>query len=191
MKLIKNKRAQDMKSKISSASPFGKRAQEEMVGFALIIIIVAVIFIVLLSFYLRGSQEKRSESPEANSFLQAILQYTTNCEENSDNITLQKLVYKCDKEELCDNGKKSCDILKENVQDILKASFGEINEGNVQNSVTKGYSFVILKTLSGRETEILNVTRGVVTNNYKGADQALPPSRGNWDNAIIIFDIYS
>ena len=53
------------------------KGQEEMVGFAIILVIVAIIFIVLLAFYLRGSQAERIKSPEANSFLQAVLQYTT------------------------------------------------------------------------------------------------------------------
>src|SRR4030042_5939088 len=71
------------------------KAQDEMVGFALIIIIVAVIFIVFVSIYLNKPKEKTVDY-QANSFVQSMLQYTTICEdENLENLTVQDLMAKC------------------------------------------------------------------------------------------------
>ena len=58
-----------------------KVGQDEMVGFGLIIILVAIIFIVFISIYIRKPTEKVNDY-EANSFIQSVLQYTTNCEED-------------------------------------------------------------------------------------------------------------
>jgi len=46
------KRGQEQKGKILVAKP--KRAQEEMVGFALIVVIVAVIMLIFLGFSIKG-----------------------------------------------------------------------------------------------------------------------------------------
>src|SRR3989338_7985995 len=56
-----------------------KRSQEEMVGFALIIILVSIILLVFLAFSLSKSKTESTESYEVNSFLQSTLQYTTAC----------------------------------------------------------------------------------------------------------------
>ena len=85
----------------------------------------------------------------------------------------------------------ACDVLEWTMEGILEESFGEIDEEDLENSIVKGYSFVILITEGESEQELLNIADGVVTNNYKGADQVLPPSRGNWDSAIVFVDIYS
>ena len=56
------------------------KGQEEMVGFALIVIIVAIILLVIIGLSLgtRGNREA-VQSYEAESFLSAALQYTSNC----------------------------------------------------------------------------------------------------------------
>lgn len=58
-----------------------KKAQEEMVGFVLIMLIVAIIFLVFLGLYLRGaSQESTKDSKDVSAFLEAVSKTTTNCE---------------------------------------------------------------------------------------------------------------
>jgi len=58
---------------------YNKKAQEEMVGFALIIIVVAVILLVFLSIGLRKDGREDVESYEVASFIQSLLQYHTSC----------------------------------------------------------------------------------------------------------------
>ena len=76
----KTKKAQEQKSKILVALP--KRAQEEMVGFALIVIIVSVILVIFLGFSLRDQGKENVESYEVESFIQSFLQYTSECRDN-------------------------------------------------------------------------------------------------------------
>jgi len=157
-----------------------KRGQEEMVGFALIIIIVAIIFIVLLVSYIKNSsQSENLANQEANSFIQASLQYTTLCEQNLKNITLQELIFTCQKEESCAYGMNSCSVLNSTIKGLITKSW---NVG-VNNSI-KGYSLLIFS----EEEQILNITSGVVTNNYKGAEQDFAK-----DNKLvtILFNAYS
>ena len=59
-----------------------KKAQEEMVGFALIIILVAVILLIFLGFSLRDQEKETIESYEVESFIQSFLQYTSDCRDN-------------------------------------------------------------------------------------------------------------
>lgn len=165
MKSKNNKRTQGMKSKISLASPFGKKAQEEMVGFALIIILVSIIFIVLLASYIRKPQSENIESPEVNSFVQSFLQYTTECEQNSENLTLQRLILECQKKEICDNRKETCKVLNDTLKSLITESW---NVG--PQSPVKGYNLIILS----ENKQVLNLTGGVVTKNYKTAPQSLP-----------------
>jgi len=57
-----------------------KHSQEEMVGFAIIIIVVAVILLVFLSIYLLKPSKTNLENYEIKSFINSFLEYTTSCE---------------------------------------------------------------------------------------------------------------
>lgn len=154
------------------------RGQEEMVGFALILIIVAIIFIVLLSFYIKKPQEN-VENAQANSFVQAFLQYTTACEQNSENITLQRLIFKCQEKANCSYNMNPCKVLNDTLKGIVKESW-DVGEKNP----VKGYSLIILT----EKGQVLNLSEGVVTKNYKGSEQDF----GKGDEFItILFNAYS
>jgi hypothetical protein len=164
-----------------------KRGQEEMVGFALILILVAIIFIVFISIYIKRPVEKVNDY-EVNSFVQAVLQYTTVCqEENLENLTIQELIGKCQDKNLCYYKEmKPCDLLNSTIKDIVKESW------NVKpGSPIKGYSFII--NISRGEDlpqeRFLNITGGVGTNNYRTGFQ--PFGNPNGENVIILFNAYS
>ena len=168
-----------------------KKGQEEMVGFGLILIIVAIVFIVFISVYIRKPSESVTDY-ESNSFVQSILQYTTICqEENLQNLSVQELISKC--QEGVNNCYsvnyriiKQCDILIKTVKNITQDSW---NVG--PKNPVKGYSFIINASAAENvpEKQLLNITNGVVTNNYKGAEQDFgDPSGGH---VIILFDAYS
>ena len=89
-----------MKNKIKQRKEINKKlilenksAQEEMVGFGLIIVLVAIIFIVFIAIYLKKPVEV-TEDYEIGSFIQSTLQYTTICEDNNGNVTVQDLIKK-------------------------------------------------------------------------------------------------
>jgi hypothetical protein len=141
-----------------------KQGQEEMVGFALILILVAIILVVLLASYINKPQSDNLGNPEVNSFVQSFLQYTTPCEEaNSINVSVQKIIFKCQEGEICSYNMNPCKVLNDTLKGIVQKSW-DVGEDNP----VKGYSLVIISKEKG---QVLNLTGGVVTNNYKGSEQ--------------------
>jgi len=141
-----------------------KRAQEEMVGFALIIMVVAVIFLVFLGISLRTPEKEGVESYEVESFIQAFLQYDTDCVETYETnyLSIRKLIFSCVSEESCLDERNSCDVLESVLEEIAEESWQVEGDRPV-----KGYELKIL--LNGEE--ISSFQEGNMTNNYKGAVQ--------------------
>lgn len=156
-----------------------KRAQEEIVGFAIIIIIVAIILLFMLSFYLKSEKKEIVESYEANSFVQAFLHYTTECRDYSEYLSIRNLIFECDKGESCLDGEKACDILNSTLENILVKSWPTGEDRPI-----KGYELQIFAD----PTELISLTKGNITGNYKGAQQKLPPKGGS--NINISFRVY-
>jgi hypothetical protein len=100
-----------------------KKAQEEMIGFAVIIIIVAVILLIFLAIFIRKPQKDSVESYEVQSFLQAMLQYTTNCSNTLEKINLQRVIFACYSNEMCLNGESACKILNNTLIGIVESSW--------------------------------------------------------------------
>lgn len=160
-----------------------KRGQEEMVGFALIIIIVSVVILFLLAFSLKSKDKENVESYELSSFLQSTLQYTTSCQVNGKNLSVQNLIFECADGASCDGfegtlGESSCDRLNSDLSGILNGSWPAGPENPV-----KGYNF----TISANEVELVSLAKGNVTSNYKGTVQSL--ARGS-DSLRIMFKTY-
>ena len=140
-----------------------KFGQEEMVGFALIIIIVAIVILVFLGFSLRTSQKETVESYEAESFIQSFLQYTSECKNEMENIPIRDLIFSCDKKESCAGGRNSCEVLSSELSGIINQSW-QIGE----ERPVKGYELMIF---NDRNETILNLVGGNMTENSKGGAQ--------------------
>ncbi len=139
-----------------------KRSQEEMIGFALIIIIVAVILLVFLGISLRQPQKETVESYEVDSFIQAFLQYTSDCKDNIEYLPIQKLVFRCIDNEECADGRDACDVLNSTLTEIGKESW-KIEEGRP----LKGFD---LEIISEKKT-IISIKEGNITKNSRGSSQ--------------------
>ncbi len=151
-----------------------RKAQEEIIGFGLIIIIVAVILLVFLGFSLRDQQKEPVESYEVESFIQASLQYTTDCRDNLEYLSIQKLIFNCNNKELCLDGRNTCDVLNTTLKKIVEESWKIKGDRPV-----KAYRL----NITSNEKEMLLIKQGNTTNNYKGSIQDF--SRGG--NSIEIF----
>jgi len=158
-----------------------KSGQEEMVGFALIIILVAIIFLVFLSVYVKKPQSEDIDNPEANSFVQSFLQYTTTCEEeNMNNLSVQRLISRCQEKKMCSYDKEPCKILNDTIKNIINESW-KVGPTNY----VKGYSLII----NVGDKQFLNVTKGVVTNNYKTGQQDIPNPKE--ESTLVLFYAYT
>lgn len=158
-----------------------KKAQEEIIGFALILVIVGIILLILVGFYINNNSNESIESYETESFLQAFLQYTSDCRDqnNLEYITIQKLIMSCEEDDLCLDGKNTCSVLNSTSKEIIETSWG-VEEGNN----IKGYVLGI----KSETKEILSLQDGNVTGNYKGAVVEFS-KRGN--SIILDFEVYS
>ena len=139
-----------------------KRSQEEIVGFALIIIIVSVILLVFLSFSLRKSNDMEIDSYEVEGFIQAFLQHTSDCEDARGFLSVQELIFSCDNNEKCQDSRSTCEVMESTLTEICENSW---NVG--ADTPIKGYELKIISD----GTEILLLNEGNLTQNYKGASQ--------------------
>ncbi len=156
----------------------GRKAQEEIVGFAIIVVIVSLIVVFFLVFSL--SDEGKRESYEASSFLQSMLYHTTSCEIGSELLSVQELIVSCHREERCLNREEdACIVLNQTLQGILEESWSVGPDFPV-----KGYDFKI----SSGEEEILFTRAGNSTGNYKGSQQIVPSSG---TSVNVAFTVYS
>ena len=146
-----------------------KKAQEEIIGFAIIIIIVSVILLFFLVFSI-SSSNKGGESYQASSFLESALVYTSSCEKGSSYLSMSELIVSCYNEGYCEiEGERedSCIVLNEILSGLLEASWTVGSDFK-----TKGYK---IEAISDSET-IFSISKGNITNSYKEANQIIPYS---------------
>ena len=155
-----------------------KQGQEEIVGFAIIIVIVYVILLVFLSFFLRSSRTMEIQSSEVEGFIQAFLQQTSDCEDALGFLSVQKLMFSCDNGEICFDERSACDVLDSTMQEISENSW---NVG--EDTFIRGYK---LRMISEDE-EIFMLEKGNITRNYKGA---LQPFSKRGKDYEVSFNLY-
>jgi len=159
---------------------FRKKAQEEMIGFALIIILVSVILLAFLGFSLSKTPRDLVESYEVENFIQAFLQYTTECEKGfAEYFSVQDLIFECDLKNECPNEEKTaCEVLNNTLNDVLGEAW-PVGE----DRPNKGYEL----SIETEDKRILNILEGNITRNFKGASQTFSKRRTNFD---IVFKAY-
>jgi hypothetical protein len=165
MKINKRKRVQDYKSKISSANP--KKGQEEIAGFAVILVLVGVIIVLFLGFMLIKEPKEKVDDYQVTSFIQSFLQVTTLCEQNGENLSVKDLLEECQKEADCSYGMKSCNVLNTTLSGILEESW-EVGEEEV--FPLQGYQL----NITSYGEKMLFLKKGIITREYKGSSQSLP-----------------
>jgi hypothetical protein len=155
----------------------GRRGQEEIVGFVLIIVIVAVIFLVFLGISLRQETSSVSNEIDVYQFLESSMEFTTECSKRfeGDFLVLGELFEECYSESRCLNGIEACEVLNENLDKILDASW---NVG--EESVIKGYKFqsVYLADTDSSREEIVNREKGICGESLRGSSYISPAFPG-------------
>lgn len=150
-----------------------KKAQEEIVGFAVIVVIVAIILVIILAFMLNKGTGKATfqTTYQAESFTHSVLQYTSDCFDGLIYMPIQELAISCNNNEQCTDGRNSCDVLNETIVNIIDKSW---NVG--ENNPIKGYELVI-----GTETNsLLDLKKGNETLDSRGSIEAFSRSSVNY-----------
>lgn len=138
-----------------------KKAQEEIVGFVLIILLVVIVMVIFLGISLRtGDKEVRSESEMLGSFRASVLRYTTNCTVNNNKQTVRELIDRCIRGGRCENGENICDFLENELKSIMENSLYIVSE----DSPTKGYGIEI----GNEDNMIINISNKAYDNYCPG-----------------------
>ena len=163
-----------------------KKAQEEIVGFVLIMVIVAVIMLIFLGLTIRkGSFDTEArDSIEIYQFLESSMEYTTDCEIRfvSDFSALGELCEECYTGNNCLNGENSCEALDNTLTQIFDSSW---NVG--PESLIKGYIFTSsYKTNLSQQTgqEIISLEKGECKGSRGGSTYIVPAFPGRIENRL-------
>jgi|SRR3989344_2697776 len=159
-----------------------KKSQSEIVGFAVIIVIVMVLGLMFLSFSIDRGGKVEKTSAEISDFLQSSMYHTTNCTTSyvPDYKNVQDLTKACYRNENCINlNKLACEILEEEYSKIVKDSF-QVSE----ISINKAYKLNIYYEDSKLDIPpeyIMNFTEGNFNNcsSEAGTSQAIFMDNGN------------
>lgn len=148
-----------------------KRSQEEMIGFVLIIVLVAVIALVFLAISIRKPAEI-IDKKEIQNFLYSSLLYTTSCYESGYEVhDLRSLIKACYSSEKCLDSRESCKVLNETMAEIIEKSW--VFE---ENAVKKGYVF---KIYDESNVSFIHLSEGVATGTIESADVLIDVGDGN------------
>ena len=156
----KENKMQKVKSKVGRKR---KKAQQEMVGFVLIILLIVIIGLVFMTF---GKRKPRpEENIQVSSLLEAILDYTTECTHGIESISMQELIKGCYYGDTCSNldPPAACQYLNDLSRDILDKTI-EVSE--IDERPIKGYILTIKypertdKNIEIRKGELKGKARG-------------------------------
>jgi len=155
-----------------------KRSQEEMVGFVLIIVLVAVIALVFLAISMR-KPVGMTRSYELQAFLQSSLSVTTECKQNPLKIyDFKDLIGACYKNEVCLSGKTACEVLDYTAKDLIENSFRIDKSGEY-----KSYEFEI----NAETGNILSLERGEKKGSKIGGNAILQISGEKVNITLILY----
>jgi len=131
-----------------------KRAQEEMVGFVLIVVIVVIIAVIFLGISLRKPGTTASQkSEEVNSFLSSISYYTTDCEiDVSYPRTIGDLVRDCKDNKQCVDNRLACEALEFTLKAIISNSTYVVSD----DSSTIYYKLSVYYGLNEESGKLIN-----------------------------------
>lgn len=154
-----------------------KKAQQEILGFVLIVILVSIMFLIFLSFSIGNGSKVVKNSAEISNFLEAAMDYTTNCSTSYDSplMELRDVVKSCfNNNGNCIDGKSSCDAANSTLNEIIVNGLG-INE----NSPNKGYKLDVYYNIvnsTAKQDEKFNLTYGNFKNctSVPGAIHSIP-----------------
>lgn len=157
-----------------------KKGQEEIVGFVLIVVIIAIAFVIFLGIKLRNPEPVQKESEILYQFIESSMEQTTSCviRDNGKGLKLNELIRECHSfNNLCLDGKSSCETSQETIESVLRASW-KVGE----NDVYKGYEFVAsykLNSTSLDQDEIISIKEGNCSSNYIGNSYLIPEFPGS------------
>lgn len=155
-----------------------KKAQEEIIGFGIILVIIAIVALIFISISINKAQKEEVEDYEASSFLKVLMEKTTECEKNAKFLAVKDTVFECGREYTCLNGESACELLNDTLEETMNDNW----KVGVSEPI-KGYNLVI-----EYEGELyFNISEGSITQEYKGAMQEYSKINENTETYLNIY----
>jgi hypothetical protein len=130
------------------------KAQQEIVGFVFIVIVITIIGLAFLSFSLSNSKKYEKKDLTYSHLVSAMMHYTTDCAKDyiPNYLTGQDLVKACYEHRTCLDNRDACLVLNETFSNIIKESLNI-----APDSPRKGYNMLIFHSLNGESNQ--NITQ--------------------------------
>lgn len=131
-----------------------KQGQEEIVGFVVVVVLVAVIALVVLGFVLRpGLQQESVESVDIAYFLESVFAMTSECTlRGQHQASVGEVASACatDSKRRCGEGAEACGVLNRTLAKTIAAAWDVSNVSAVQ-----GYVLNLTHRLSSTNERVL------------------------------------
>ncbi len=164
-----------------------RKGQEEIVGFVLIMVIVAVVFLVLLGISVRTGDGGLKDSRDVYQFLESSAEYTTDCQIRSTEYgTLGDVIGKCLDNERCLNEMDSCDVLNKTLKEIMDSSWNVGEESKIKGYLLNSVYQVKRNDVEARDEEIISIEEGDCLGSVIGATYLIPSFPGKIVNSLKI-----
>ena len=155
-----------------------KKGQEEIVGFVLIVVIIAIVFVIFLGIKLRSSEPVQKESEIIYQFVESSMRQTTECviRQNGRNVVLNELIRECySYDNSCLNGVSSCDVAKNTIINIINSTWKVGSE-----EYYKGYVVDVFysQNVSLEKKEIFLISEGNCSDSYIANSYFIPSFPG-------------
>lgn len=157
-----------------------RKAQEEIMGFVLIVVLLVIVGVIFLGIRLRNPEPVQRESELIYRFIESSMEQTTDCKtsESGNFWTLDSLIRDCHTyNNECISGDKTCDIVENALKDILNSTW-QVGP----DFPFKGYEIEISYSFNSSEQQqfedILNLSGGLCENAYSGSSYGIPEPPG-------------
>ena len=132
-----------------------RKGQEEIVGFVVVVVLIAVVALVFLSFSLRGDVQTR-ENVGLSYLVESVAEYTTSCSlyVAPDYASIGELYRACYQHTLCSDGVDSCLVLNQTLLPLINQS---LRVG--VDTPLRGYRITInaLESVTGGERRLVPI----------------------------------
>lgn len=116
---------------------YNRKAQHEIAGFVIIVVIVAVIGLVMLSLMIGRGEVSKTTSVEIENLLLAVMQKTSGCSGNIGYYNIEELIVSCYNNRQCKDGRGACEVLSMELEGVVSKSL------RIGSGINKGYEIRI------------------------------------------------
>ena len=158
-----------------------RKAQEEIVGFVLIVVLLVIVGVIFLGIRLRNPEPTQRESELIYMFLESTMEQTTDCKlsETGSFLVIDSLIRECHSlNSECVSGEKTCEVARNTLGNMLNATWQVGSEYPF-----KGYELNINYFLNSsgqlQLEDVLNISSGLCENSYSGSSYWIPEFPGS------------